>query len=122
MSAILVVDDHKPGVMLLERLLERQGHRVRTADSLAAAEQAVAQETPAMIVLDLSLPDGSGLDLARRLRSQPPTASIPIVACTAGVAQADEQRALEAGCDAYVAKPIDARRFTSLVAEMLSDR
>jgi two-component system cell cycle response regulator DivK len=71
-------------------------------------------------VLDLNLPDGSGLDLTRKLKSHPVTASIPIVACTAGVLPADEHDALEAGCDAYVSKPIDLQRFSMVIASMLS--
>ena len=117
---VLVVDDHDFNLRLLERLLEMEGRQVRSADSLAAAEQALAEEEPAMIVLDMNLPDGSGLELTRKLKSEPRTASIPIVACTAAVLQADEQRALEAGCDAFVAKPIDLRRFSTLVSSILS--
>ena len=117
---ILVVDDHEMNVALLERLLELEGHEVRAAGSLAAAEQALAEEQPSMIVLDLNLPDGSGLELTRKLKSEPMTASIPIVACTAGVLPADEHEALEAGCDAYVSKPIDLRRFQTIVASMLA--
>lgn len=118
---ILVVDDHELNLRLLERLLERQGHRVRTTASLAGAELVLTEEKPAMIVLDMHLPDGSGLELTRKLKSQPATALIPILACTAGVMQSDEDQALEAGCDGYVEKPIDMRRFGSLVASMLSD-
>ena len=117
---ILVVDDHELNVALLERLLELEGHEVRAADSLAAAERSVAEEHPAIIVLDLNLPDGSGLDLTRKLKSHPVTASIPIVACTAGVLPADEHDALEAGCDAYVSKPIDLQRFSMVIASMLA--
>jgi two-component system, cell cycle response regulator DivK len=117
---ILVVDDHELNVALLERLLELEGHEVRAADSLAAAERALAEEHPAMIVLDLNLPDGSGLDLTRKLKSHPGTASIPIVACTAAVMHSDEERALAAGCDAFVSKPIDMRRFSTIVSAMLS--
>ena len=117
---ILVVDDHEPGVALLERLLELDGHEVRAAGSLADAERALAEEQPAMIVLDMNLPDGSGLELTRKLKSHPMTASIPILACTAGVMPADEHAALEAGCDAYVSKPIDLRRFQTIVASMLA--
>jgi CheY-like chemotaxis protein len=116
---ILVVDDHEFNVKLLERLLEIQGHEVRAADSVSAAEQVLAEEQPAMIVLDVNLPDGSGLELTRRLKAHPGTASIPILACTASVMHTDEQRALEAGCDAFVSKPIDTRRFATLVASML---
>jgi two-component system, cell cycle response regulator DivK len=117
---ILVVDDHVFNVKLLERLLEVEGHEFRAAHSVSAAEQVLAEERPALIVLDLNLPDGSGLELTRRLKAHPLTASIPILACTAAVLQSDEERALEAGCDAFVPKPIDTRRFATLVASMLS--
>jgi CheY-like chemotaxis protein len=117
---VLVVDDHEFNLKLLARLLELEGHEVRAANSLAAAERALAEEQPAMIVLDLNLPDGSGLDLTRKLKSHPLTASIPIVACTAAVMQTDEDEALEAGCDAFVAKPIDTRRFSTIISSMLS--
>lgn len=117
---ILVVDDHDLNVALIERLLELGGHKIRAAGSLAAAERALAQERPAMVVLDLNLPDGSGLELTRRLKSHPVTAEIPILACTAAVLPADEHDALEAGCDAYVSKPIDLRRFQTIVASMLA--
>jgi two-component system cell cycle response regulator DivK len=117
---VLVIDDHELNQKLLERLLEIEGHEVRAADSVAEAEQAIAEEEPAMIVLDLNLPDGSGLDLTRKLKSHPRTASIPIVACTAAVMPSDEARAREAGCDAFLAKPIDLQRFSSLVSAMLA--
>jgi two-component system cell cycle response regulator DivK len=117
---ILVVDDHELNVKLLQRLFELEGHEIRSAGSVSAAEQALTEEQPAMIVLDLNLPDGSGLDLTRRLKAHPLTASIPILACTAAVSQSDEKRALEAGCDAFVAKPIDMGRFTTLVASMMA--
>ena len=120
MGRVLIVDDHDFNLKLLERLLELEGREVRAAASLAAAEQALAEEQPAMIVIDLNLPDGSGLDLTRRLKSEARTASIPIVACTAAVMQSDEQRALEAGCDAFVAKPIDVEYFSTVVSSMLS--
>ena len=117
---ILIVDDHEPGVALIERLLELDGHKVRAAGSLADAERALAEEQPAMIVLDLNLPDGSGLELTRKLKAHPGTAEIPILACTAAVLPADEHQALEAGCDAYVSKPIDLHRFQTIVASMLA--
>ena len=116
---ILVVDDHELNLVLLERLLELEGHEVRAADSLAAAERALAEEQPAMIVLDVNLPDGNGLELTRRLKAHPTTASIPIVACTAGVLPGEEHEALAAGCDAYVSKPIDLSRFAAVIASVL---
>ena len=116
---VLVVDDHDLNLMLLERLLELEGREVRAADSLAAAERALAEEQPALIVLDLNLPDGSGLDLTRKLKSEPRTASIPIVVCTAAVKPADEDEAVEAGCDAFVVKPIDLQRFSAVISSIL---
>ena len=118
-ARVLVVDDHDLNLMLLERLLELEGREVRAADSLAAAERALAEEQPALIVLDLNLPDGSGLDLTRKLKSEPRTASIPIVACTAAVSPADEDEALDAGCDAFVVKPIDLQRFSAVISSIL---
>jgi CheY-like chemotaxis protein len=117
---VLIVDDHALNLKLLERLLEREGREVRAADSLAAAERALAEEQPAMIVLDMNLPDGSGLELTRKLKAEPRTASIPIVACTAAVMPSDEDQAREAGCDAFVAKPIDLRQFSEVISSILS--
>ena len=117
---VLVIDDHELSLKLLERLLEREGHAVRAANSLAEAERALAEEEPAMIVLDLNLPDGNGLELTRRLKSDPRTASIPILACTAAVLPADEDRALEAGCAALITKPIDVGRFSTIVSSILA--
>jgi CheY-like chemotaxis protein len=117
---ILIVDDHALNLKLLERLLELEGREVRAADSLAEAERALAEEQPVMIVLDLNLPDGNGLELTRKLKAEPRTASIPIVVCTAAVMPADEDRALEAGCDAFVAKPIDLQHFSTVISSILS--
>jgi CheY-like chemotaxis protein len=118
-ARVLVVDDHELNLKLLQHVLEYEGHEVVVADSLAAAERAFAEVTPALIVLDLQLPDGDGLDLARRIKAMPPAQSCAIVACTAEAMKGDRERALAAGCDAYVSKPIDTREFAALVASML---
>ena len=103
------MDDHDLNLKLLERLLELDGREVRAADSLAAAERALDEEQPALIVLDLT----------RKLKSEPRTASIPIVVCTAAVRPADQDEALEAGCDAFVVKPIDLQRFSAVISSIL---
>ena len=118
-ARVLVVDDHELNLKLLQRVLELGGHDVLTASSLGAADEVLARELPALIVLDLQLPDGDGLDLARRLKAKPETASCVILACTAEAMQGDAERALAAGCDAYVSKPIDTREFSALVDELL---
>jgi CheY-like chemotaxis protein len=116
---ILVVDDHDLNLKLLQRVLELDGHEVVGVTTLSAAERAIAQQRPALVVLDLNLPDGDGLDLARKLKSDPNTAGYAVLACTAGAMKGDRERALEAGCDAYMSKPIDTREFSALVASLL---
>jgi CheY-like chemotaxis protein len=118
-ARVLVVDDHELTLKLLQRVLELEGIHVVAAGSIGAAERALAEELPALIVLDLQLPDGDGLDLARRLKRERRTESCGIVACTAEAMRGDEERALAAGCDAYVSKPIDTRAFAALVSSML---
>jgi len=117
---ILVVDDHDLNLKLLQRVLELDGHRVTAVSTLSAAERAIAHEIPELIVLDLNLPDGDGLGLARKLKSDPRTCRCAILACTAGAMKRDRDRALEAGCDAYVSKPIDTREFGSLAGSLVA--
>ena len=119
---VLVVDDHELSRKLVEEVLEHARLQVRGAGSIAEAERIIATSAPGAIVLDLSLPDGHGLELARRCRSDPRTASCAIVACTAGQGPDEEDAAYREGCDAYVTKPIDTRRFPSLVAGLMEAR
>ena len=116
---VLVVDDHELNLKLLLRVLELEGLEVTGVGTLAEAEEEIARAQPAVVVLDLQLPDGNGLDLARRLKADRETAGLAIVACTAGAMRGDRERALEAGCDAYVSKPIDTRAFAALVSSLI---
>ncbi len=116
---VLVVDDHPINRLLLKHVLELEQIDVLGAASIAEAERVLSEEVPPVIVLDLQLPDGYGLDLARRLKSDPETASCSIVACTAGRARGEEQLAWDAGCDGYVTKPIDTRRFAALISSLI---
>ncbi len=120
-AQILVVDDHVLNLKLLQCVLELGGYDVDGVDRLAAAEAAIAEEPPDLIVLDLWLPDGDGLDLARRVKSDRRTAHCLIIACTAGAMKGDRERALEAGCDAYVSKPIDTLSFIEQVGSLLGE-
>jgi CheY-like chemotaxis protein len=117
---ILVVDDHDLNLKLLQRVLELDGYNVTAVSTLSAAERAIARELPGLVVLDLNLPDGDGLNLARKLKADPRTAGCAILACTAGAMSGDRERALQAGCDAYVSKPIDTREFSTLAGSLLS--
>jgi CheY-like chemotaxis protein len=116
---VLVVDDHPISRLLFERVLEPEGVDVIAAGSIAEAQRLLAVTAPAVVVLDLQLPDGHGLDLARRLKADPSTARCAIVACTASDDEDEEPRALAAGCAALVTKPIDTHSFASLVCSLI---
>jgi CheY-like chemotaxis protein len=112
---ILVVDDHPANLKLCTIMLSVDGYDVHTA---ADAEEALALlETarPRLILMDLQLPGIDGLQLTRRLKADAATRQIAVVALTAYAMKGDEQKALEAGCDGYLAKPIDARALAAIV-------
>lgn len=113
---ILVVEDNELNLKLLNDVLEAHGYRVLTTGEGAVALAWARQYRPDLILMDLQLPDISGLEVTRQLKASADTASIPIVAVTAFAMAGDEKKALEHGCDAYVAKPIDLRKFLDLIA------
>lgn len=114
---ILAVDDVPVNLYLLRALLAPLGYGMREAASLAAARAALAQHLPDLILLDIFLPDGNGLDLARELRSDPATSRIPVVAISAGTS--DPREALAAGCVAFFPKPLQTGRLLEVVKEIL---
>jgi two-component system, cell cycle response regulator DivK len=119
---VLVVDDHPLNLKLLQRVLELDGFDVIAAECLSAAQDEVARALPDLIVLDLQLPDGDGLSLARELKGRPTPVPVSILACTAGAMKGERERALDAGCDAYMSKPIDTRDFAELCVALLPAR
>jgi CheY-like chemotaxis protein len=118
-EAILVVDDNPANMRLVSFILSAEGYDVRTA---ADAEEALSQlETslPRLILMDLQLPGMSGYDLTRKLRTDPRTRDILIVALTAYAMKGDEQKARAAGCDGYLTKPIDTRKLPATIVGYL---
>ena len=116
---ILVIDDSAANLKLLRVLLLTEGFRVSTATNAAEALAQVAAELPDLVLTDVQLPDLNGLELARRLKADPRSAAIPVVAVTSYAMSGDKGRALSAGCDAYVSKPIDTRALPSLLRSLL---
>jgi CheY-like chemotaxis protein len=116
---ILVVDDNVTNLKLIEYLLKAKGYDVHTAVDAESALEAVRGMRPSLVLMDLQLPGMDGLELTRRLKSDPSTREIVIVAVTAYAMKGDEQRALDAGCDGYIAKPIDTRALPQLVESHL---
>ncbi len=116
---ILVVDDSPLNLKLARVLLTTEGYDVRTARDAREALDEIQRCQPRVILMDVQLPDTDGLTLTRRLKEDPATAHIPVIAVTAYAMKGDEERAREAGCDGYVTKPIDTRALAGLLAEVL---
>lgn len=117
---ILIVDDNLINLTMVTALLEGEGYRVRTASDAEEALRVLEKYNPRLILMDLQLPGMDGLELTRRLKSNPATQDIVVLAVTAYAMKGDEQKALEAGCDGYVPKPIDTRSFPGIVSKHLS--
>ncbi|HVZ71384.1 MAG TPA: response regulator [Polyangia bacterium] len=116
---VLVVDDNPTDQTLTRLLLAGDGYVVETADDAFQALRALDASAPRVILLDLEMPGMNGLELARRLRAHPRRGELLVVAVTACAMNGDAQRALAAGCDGYVTKPIDPDGFLALIAQRL---
>jgi len=118
---ILIVDDNAQNLKLARVILVGAGYEVRTAADAEEALETLATFVPQLILMDIQLPGMDGLELTRRLKQHASWQAIVVVALTAYAMKGDEQRALEAGCDAYVPKPIDTRTLPAFVAKLLAD-
>jgi CheY-like chemotaxis protein len=116
---VLVVDDNPSNTKLLAFVMTRGGYDVRTAGSAETGIEALRTFTPDLILMDLQMPGVSGLEWTRRLKTDPATKHIPIIAVTAYAMKGDAQRAHDAGCDGYLTKPIDTRTLLDQVARFL---
>ena len=121
-AAILVVDDSPANMKLLCFVLAKEGYEVRTAADATEALAVLELFRPELILLDLQLPGMDGLELARLLKGDPAKKVGLIVAVTASAMRGDEEKAIEAGCDGYITKPIDTRSLPKLVASYLDTR
>ena len=113
---ILLVEDNEVNRRLAGFLLRSQGYQVFEATTAAAAFEMVEKERPDLIVMDIQLPGMDGLEITRKLKEQPATANIPVVAVTSFAMKGDREKALAAGCAGYVTKPIDKNTFIQEVA------
>jgi len=117
---ILVVDDNDVNLELVRDLLEDQGYRVRVAIDANDAIAVLHDFRPRLILMDIQLPGMDGLTLTRMLKANPSMRDIRIVGLTGYAMAGDEERILAAGCDGYLAKPIDTRRLPGVISSMLS--
>jgi DNA-binding response OmpR family regulator len=116
-NVILVVDDERDLATTCERLLRRLGYRVVTADSCAAALAALGENPPVLVIADVRLPDGSGLDVISAARHQ--VKPIPSIVITGQPSERGRRTAADAGATGYLAKPFSAAALTDLVRQTL---
>jgi two-component system, cell cycle response regulator DivK len=116
---ILVVEDNELNMKLFCDLLEAHDYdTMQTRDGTAVLD--IARENrPDLIVMDIQLPEISGLDVTRLLKGDPDLNAIPVVAVTAFAMKGDEERIREGGCQAYIAKPISVQRFIDTVRQFV---
>jgi len=114
---ILYIEDNHDNMMLVQRALEARGYRLLKGFNGLSGLEIAEREDVDLILLDINLPDIDGYEVARRLRSstKPTLAHIPIIAITANALKGDAEKALEAGCDVYMSKPINIRELWARV-------
>ena len=116
---ILIVEDNDLNLKLFRDLLEANGYEtVETKEGLNALDL-TKREKPDLILMDIQLPEISGLDVTRKIKSDPEVADIPIIAVTAFAMKDDEEKILRAGCEAYISKPISITNFLETVKQFL---
>ncbi len=119
MKKILLVEDNEMNRDMLSRRLERKGFEIIVAvDGQQGVDMALS-ESPALILMDLSLPVIDGWEATRIIKADPATQNIPVIALTAHAMASDEAKAREAGCDDYDTKPVDLKRLLEKIGKYL---
>ena len=120
-KTVLVVEDNELNLKLLNDLLEYQGYRVIATRLCEPALGLARQYKPDLILMDIQLPDISGMEATQRLKGDEQTRDIPVIAVTAFAMSGDEARILASGCNAYVSKPFNVAEFLQLVEHWTSE-
>ena len=120
MTTLLLVEDNEMNRDMQARRLVRRGFEVLIAMDGREGVEVATEKLPDLILMDLNLPVMDGWEATRRLKSAPETRGIPIIALTAHATSGDRERAMEAGCDGYVSKPIDMEKLVEMIEKNLS--
>lgn len=115
MKTILVVDDLQAQLKLITGYLEQEGYKVVTAGNGSEALQKASAQTPDLVITDLVMPEMSGLEFCRKLKKNPQTASVPVIACTTKDRDMDKKWAKKQGVVAYLVKPFTQEEMVSAV-------
>jgi CheY-like chemotaxis protein len=118
---VLLVEDNEDNLLIYSTILRYYGFEVLEARDGKAGIETAKRECPGLILMDVSIPFIDGWEATRRLKADPETAHIPILALTAHALASDQQKAVEAGCDGYIAKPAEPRAVLAAVQRYLGD-
>src|SRR4051812_15654800 len=118
---ILIVDDTPVNLKLTRILLEHEGYEVRTANCAEEALQLLESFRPRLVLADIQMPGVDGLEMTRRIKQDPRNRDMLVVALTALAMKGDEERAIAAGCDGYITKPIDTRALGARIRGYLNE-
>ena len=119
-KTILIVEDNDLNMKLFNDLLQAHGYNTLQANDGGEALGMARKHHPELILMDVQLPEISGLEVTKRLKSDDDLKSIPIVAVTAFAMKGDEEKMLDGGCEGYIAKPISVPKFLDTVAKFLN--
>ena len=119
---VMIVEDNPQNMRLFEMILSAKSYTLLKAVDGEEALDMAMREHPDLIIMDIQLPGMNGLEVTRRLRENSAFSRIPIIAITAFAMKGDKEKAIEAGCSAYMTKPFNIRELTGMIAEMLLQR
>ena len=120
MANVLVIEDNPQNLKLAQLVLQKAGHSVIVAENGEQGLKVAGERQPDLILMDVQMPGMDGLEATRRLKREPHTAHIRIVALTALAMKGDAERILAAGCDAYLAKPYHYQQLIDTVQKALA--
>ena len=121
MATVLIVEDNATNMKLSSFLLESADHHVLTATDAEAGLSIARERQPDLILMDIQLPGMDGLQATTLLKADEATRHIPVIALTALAMKGDEERIRAAGCDGYIAKPLDYKAFLAEIKARLAD-
>jgi two-component system, cell cycle response regulator DivK len=119
-KTVLIVEDNELNMKLFHDLLEAHGYDTVGTDSGAEAIELARKHRPDLILMDIQLPDVSGLEVTKWIKDDPDLHRIPVIAVTAFAMRGDEERIRQGGCEAYLSKPISIAKFMETVRHFLS--
>lgn len=121
MARVLLVEDNELNADMLSRRLRRRGFEVEVAEDGQQAIAAIGRQHPDIVLMDMRMPVLDGWETTRRLKSNPETCAIPVIALTADAMAEDREQALGAGCDDYDTKPVEFPRLLRKIAQQLGE-